>query len=297
MFSFRVDIFSVQKDFLTGDPTVEIGDLLQTGDLAVLMSLHGLDIVGRVDQALVGAGVEPGEALTEQLHIEGVILEVDAVEIGDLQLASGGGREVFRVFHDLVVVEIQSRHAVIGLRLLRLFLDGDDLAVLVEFHDAEALRIVDIVAEHRGALAVCRVLDRRLQALFETVTGKNIVAEHHGDAVVADEIRADDERLRESVGRRLDGVGQAQTELFAVAEQLLKARRVLRCGNDEDIPDPGAHEHRHGIVDHRFVIDRQQLLGGHLCQRIQARAGAACENNTFHIIKSSLISKLRQNTA
>ena len=41
--------------------------------------------------------------------------------------------------------------------------------------------------------------------------------------------------------------------------------------------------------DHRFIVDRQQLLGSDLCERIQPGAGASRQNNSFHVNLSSLI--------
>jgi hypothetical protein len=49
--------------------------------------------------------------------------------------------------------------------------------------------------------------------------------------------------------------------LAAITEQLLKARGVLRGGDDEDVFDARQHEGGKRVVDHRFVVDRQQLLG------------------------------------
>ncbi|MOA55302.1 hypothetical protein D3C78_1790680 [compost metagenome] len=39
-----------------------------------------------------------------------------------------------------------------GLWLKRLFLDGNGALVVVEFHDAEALRVFHLIAEDSGAL-------------------------------------------------------------------------------------------------------------------------------------------------
>ena len=44
--------------------------------------------------------------------------------------------------------------------------------------------------------------------MAEAVAVEQIVAEHHGNAVVADEVLADYKRLGESLGLGLDGVGE-----------------------------------------------------------------------------------------
>ena len=53
---------------------------------------------------------------------------------------------------------------------------------------------------------------------------EDVVAEHQGDLVVADELLADDEGLRESAGVRLGRVAEADAEVAAVAEQPRETR-------------------------------------------------------------------------
>ena len=36
------------------------------------------------------------------------------------------------------------------------------------------------------------------------------------------------------------------------------------------------------VVDHGFVVDREEMLVGYLCERVEAGASAACEDNAFH---------------
>ena len=57
----------------------------------------------------------------------------------------------------------------------RLLFDGHDLLVVIELHDTVALRIVHVIAEHRGA-----ALDVRsaFQLLAQAVAVEDVVAEH-----------------------------------------------------------------------------------------------------------------------
>ena len=57
------------------------------------------------------------------------------------------------------------------------------------------------------------------QGAAEAGAVEDVVAEHQGDGLVADEVGADDEGLRQSLGPRLDGVLDADAEVGAVAEQ------------------------------------------------------------------------------
>ena len=65
----------------------------------------------------------------------------------------------------------------------------------------------------------------------------------------------------------------------AVAEQRLEPRQVARRGDDQDLADAGKHQHAERIVDHRLVVDRQQLLRDRQRRRIKARAAAASKDN------------------
>ncbi len=58
---------------------------------------------------------------------------------------------------------------------------------------------------------------------------EDVVAENQRDAVVADEVAADDEGLGEAARRRLDGIGEAEPEALAVAEQPLKPGEIVRA--------------------------------------------------------------------
>ncbi len=102
------------------------------------------------------------------------------------------------------------------------------------------------------------------------------------DVVAADEVAADDEGLGQALGARLDGVAERMPELRAVAEQPLERRRVVGRGDDQDVADARQHQRRQRVVDHRLVVDRQQLLGDDAGERVEARPGAAGEDDALH---------------
>jgi hypothetical protein len=47
---------------------------------------------------------------------------------------------------------------------------------------------------------------------------------------------------------------------------------------------PGEHQRGQRVVDHRLVVDRQQLLAHGLGQRMQARARAAGQDDALHAV-------------
>ena len=184
-----------------------------------------------------------------------------------------------RLGGDVARVEVQAGDGVGALGALGLLLDGDGPALAVELHDAEALGVVHIVAEHGGAILLRHGLP---QMGRQPGTVEDIIPQNHGAAVVADKFLAQDERLCQTVRRGLHLVGKADTKLAAVAQQPLKVRQILGRGDDQNIPDTRQHQRRERIINHGLIIDGQELLGCDHRQRIQPRSASSCKNDTFH---------------
>src|SRR6185436_2334074 len=70
------------------DPTLLEGDLLDAADAQALALFDGAYELPGLDQAVMGAGVEPGEAAAKDFHAQLAGLEIEAVEVGDLQFAA-----------------------------------------------------------------------------------------------------------------------------------------------------------------------------------------------------------------
>ena len=249
------------------DPAVPPGDLLGDGHGQVLGVLHGADELRGLVQALHGAGVQPRVAAAEGHDGQRPLLQVHLVERGDLQLAAGRGLDLMRLGGDVARVEIESGDGVGALGLGGLLLDGDGPALAVELHDAEALGVVHVVAEDRGAARLC-VLHGARQVARQAVAVEDVVAQHQGARLAGDEVLADGEGLRQAVRARLLGVGEVHAVARAVPEQALEVGQVGRRGDDQDVPDARQHEGGQRVVDHGLVVDRQQLLGGHERERV-----------------------------
>lgn len=265
------------------DPAVLPGDLLGHGHGQVLGVLHGADELRGLVQALHGAGVQPRVAAAEGDHGQRPLLQVHLVERGDLQLAAGRGPHLMGLGGDVARVEVQAGDGVGALGALGLLLDGDGPPLRIELDDAEALGVVHVVAEDRGA-ARLRVLDGLLQVARKAVAVEDVVAEHERARLAGDEVLADGEGLRQAVRRWLLGVGQVHAVARAVPEQALEVGEVGRRGDDQDVPDARQHEGGQRVVDHGLVVDRKQLLGGHERERVKAGAGPAGEDDAFHVV-------------
>ena len=248
--------------------------------------LHGADELRGLVQALHGAGVEPRVAAAQGDHGQRPLLQVHLVERRDLKLAARGRLHPMGLGGHVARVEVQAGDCVGALGALGLLLDGDGPALAVELDDAEALGVVHVVAEDRGPTGLC-VLDGARQVARQAVAVEDVVAQHQGARLAGDEVLADGECLRQAVGARLLGVGEVHAVARAVPEQALEVGEVRRRGDDQDVADARQHEGAERVVDHGLVVDRQQLLGGHERERVQARAGPAGEDDAFHRIPLS----------
>ena len=264
-----------------GDPPVLPGDLLGDGHGEILGVLDGADELRRLVERLHGAGVQPRVAAAEGDDGQRPLLQVHLVERGDLQLAAGRGPHLVGLGGDVARVEVQAGDGVGALGLGWLLLDGDGTALAVELHDAEALGVVHVVAEDRCPTGLC-VLDGSRQVARQAVAVEDVVAEHQRARLAVDELLADGEGLGQAVRRGLLCVGEVHAVARAVPEQALEVGEVGRRGDDQDVPDARQHEGGQRVVDHGLVVDRQQLLGGHERERVQAGAGPAGEDDAFH---------------
>ena len=205
------------------DPAVLPGDLLGDGHRQVLRVLHGADELRGLVQALHGAGVQPRVAAAEGDHGQHPLLQVHLVERGDLQLAAGGRLNLVGLGGDVARVEVEPRDGVGALGLGGLLLDGDGPPLAVELHDAEALGVVHVVAEDRGA-ARLGVLGGARQVARQAVAVEDVVAEHERARLAGDEVLADGECLRQAVRRGLLCVG----EVHAVATRMSRMPASMR---------------------------------------------------------------------
>ena len=206
-------------------------------------------------------------------------LEIGVVDAGDLQFAACGRTDLFRDPHNLVVIEIEPRDRVIGLRILRLLFDGDRIARRVEFNDAEALRIPDIVSENRRPRLPFRCLP---QKSAEIGAVKDVVPQHQRDGIRPDELLPDQERLRQSFRFRLHGVAEEDPEPGSVAQKPLKRGLILRRGDHKDLPDSRQHQRADRIIDHRLVINSEELFGNSFCDRMQSGSRSAGQHDSLH---------------
>lgn len=267
---------------LSRDVTHAVGDLFEAGNLEALAGLDGLDKGSCLQQGIVGAGVEPGVAAAHGLDVELLAREIGLVDIGDLELAARGWLDGLRNRDDVLVVEVEACHGVVGLRCGGLFLEAHSLAFLVELDDAVALGVADVVGKDGRTVWLG---GRALHHDGEVGAVEDVIAEDERTALAREELLTDEKCLCKAFRLGLHGVRDGDAPLRAIAEQAPEVRIVLRRRDHEDVADAREHQGRQRIVDHRLVVDRHELLRHRDRQRIEARARAARQDNSlcYHI--------------
>src|SRR5690606_906202 len=123
----------------------------------------------------------------------------------------------------------------------------------------------DAVAEHGGAVQVVEAAQLGAQA----GAVEDVVAQDEGAPVAGDVVGADEEGLGQPAGGGLGGVAQGDAEPGPVAQEAGELVGVVGGGDDEDVADAGQHQGGQRVVDHRLVVDRDELFGHRLGDRVQ----------------------------
>ena len=110
---------------------------------------------------------------------------------------------------------------------------------------------------------------------------EDVVAQDQCTGLSGDELLADDEGLGEAVGHGLDGVGEFNSPILAIAEQTAEHLLLVGRGDDEDVADPRQHQRGERVVDHRFVVNRQKLLADPAGDGPKAGARAPGQDDAF----------------
>src|SRR5204863_3258124 len=163
--------------------------------------------------------------------------QVDQIEIGDLQFAARGRPQGPAIFHDTIVVNIESRNREGALGILRLLLEAERSAIGTELDDTVTLWIAHLITENAGA-----ALERERFPIEIEFSVENIVAQDQRGTGVTQEIRPDQERLGDPFRLGLRGILNPNPQPGAIAEIILEHRQVLWSRDDEHIPQSAEHQ-------------------------------------------------------
>lgn len=254
-------------ELVARDPTVLEGDLLHDRDGKTLRTLHGTHELTRLEQRIHRTGIQPRVATTQRAHVQHARIQIHAVQVRDLQLATRARLHPLRVLDHVLVVEIQAGHRVMRLRTGRLLLDRHGLPILIELDHAIPLRIIDIIAEHARAPAGLGLRDRATQRRAQAIAVEDVVTQHQRARLARDELLTQQERLRETIRSRLHLIREPHPVMRTITQKPLEVRQVLRRADDQDVTDPGHHQHTQRIVDHRIFFTN--LCSSPITQLIQ----------------------------
>ena len=110
---------------------------------------------------------------------------------------------------------------------------------------------------------------------------EDVVAQHHRTGRAGQKLAANQKGLGQALRPGLHRIRQAHAPLRSIAQELLKARRVLGRADHEHFANTCEHQRRQRVVHHGLVIHRQQLLGDGQRGRMQAGAGAPREDDAL----------------
>ena len=186
---------------------------------------------------------------------------------------------------DPLVEEVNASHSIVRRRAGGLLLETHDLAVRVEPDHTIALRIAHIVAKDRRTLRAPRCA---LQHDRKVLPIEDVVAEYQRCRATAEEVGSDQESLRDALRLRLCRILDRESPLRTVAEQVTEGALVARGRDNQVFADTGEHQRRQRVVDHRLVVDRQQLLAYNGRDRVETGAGAARQDDPLANLRLSL---------
>src|SRR5436190_14094640 len=166
------------------DKSVAPSDLLRAGDLHALSPLQRCDKLGRFEQAVGGAGVEPRKPASHDFDLQLTLFQIHPVHICNLKFTPVRWPNVRCDINNLLIVEIKARYRPMRLWQLGFFFDARRAHRFIERDHAIALGVSDLVGEHRRSMMP---LSRLKHQFRQSMTEKDIIAEHEAGRTAGDE--------------------------------------------------------------------------------------------------------------
>ena len=160
--------------------------------------------------------------------------------------------------------------------MIRFFFETERFAIRIEFDHTIMLRIA-----HRICKDLRAIFQRRgaAQIIPQAGAEENIIAENQ----TAESPPIKSFPMMKASARptrlRLCRIGKRSSPFLSVAEQTLERRQAFGRADHQDFPNTRQHQHRKRIINHRLVIDRQDLFAHAERQRIKTRAASARKND------------------
>src|SRR5258708_34997149 len=131
---------------------------------------------------------------------------------------------------------------------------------MIEHRNSESFRIGHFLQQdHGSAFLAFKTLSGLLDAGLD-----DVVAENDADFLSLGKAFRKAQRVGNSPFTFLiRETYLLQPKILSVAEQSQKISGATASGNDQDVADSRVHKGLKRVVNHRLVIDRQQMLGLH----------------------------------
>ena len=206
------------------------------------------------------------------------VLNEICVGIGNFKLPPCARLDVLHRFENMMIIDVNSRHRKTALRVLRLFLDTDDLAVLDD-RNAEPFRVVH---PREGEEAVASA---RLEFVDETLhaADDHVIAEIEDEIVLADEFLRNPHDVGETERGLLRNVGDLHPPLLSVPDGALNFVAV-GIANDADLLDTGIDCRFDCVMQNGFIGNRDEMLVLRVRERAETRASSAAGDQSFHCL-------------
>ena len=165
----------------------------------MLMSFYCFNKICRIHKTLMCTCIQPGKSLSQKLHIQSSVFQIDTVQVCNLQFTTRRWFQIFRKLNNTIIIEIQSCYTVITLRFFRFFFNRNSLAGIVKFYNSKTFRIIHIITKYSRTFTSFSILYCSFQTLFQSMSGKNVITKNHRNCIITDEIRSNDKCLCQSV--------------------------------------------------------------------------------------------------
>ena len=111
---------------------------------------------------------------------------------------------------------------------------------------------------------------------------EEVVAQDEGDRLTPNKVFPDHEGLGDAARGRLFRIGNGEPKVTPIAEKSFNRREVARGADDQELTNSTGHKGPDRVVDHRLVVDGEELFADALRGWVEATAATAGEHDPPH---------------
>ncbi len=182
-------------------------------------------------KTLVSSGVEPSETPVQHLHIQITEFKIALQNRNDLKLPARRRNYIVGVVARITIKKIESGNGPRGSWMLRLLLNRQCAALLIQLYYAELTRITYKTCENGGASTVDSTIDKRLQ----TVSEKDVIPENQHAGRAVEKISTYSISIGKTPRMLLSGIGKMNAPLRTVSQQPAKGRAIIGSSDNKNI--------------------------------------------------------------